>query len=533
MTQLTANQQKSNLLLLNSQIEEQLANIEGQSVILGRQSNLNDVVRGNASYFQMNTLTNEISNIVVTSFLIDSFELYFDAPIPPPREDTPVKYGSLQNMDDKNIFNILGDDNVKWVGIREFAKFEDSRTVISHARKLRNFRGDVHALLIINLDPTHLTEWLTSFVNTSELVLLNEHDQVLANTSSSLLGNFYSVPFEVTDDTVPTFERVDNDLVVGSRLSFNDWKTLSVTPYSYLTSTSREIAINMIFVSIIMVLVALLFGLLFISKLTYPLKQLIDLMEEYKLNRTIQKIPNDYDNEFGKIFDVYRNLTARNEYLLKKVITHYRRQKVSELKALQANINPHFLYNTLDQLNWRAIENDDDEMSHMIELLGEMLRIGLSKGESVIPIEKEVEYVKKYLELQSIRLEDKLSYTIHVDDDIKNSFIPKLTLQPFVENSIVHGFSDSRHGRIEIAVNKTNSNDIVITLIDNGIGAENFQKESKTSTGGYGIKNVKERLKNYFENDVSICIENHSDSGVMVEIIIPNIKNIDKMSVIN
>lgn len=531
-TNLTAEQQRSHLTLLNDQIEEQLASIEGQSVVLGRQNNLNDVVRGNASYYQMGLLTTEITNVVVTNYLIDSIELYIDSPLPPAREDTPVKFGSLSDIEDSDLMNNLGDDNVKWLGIRQFELFDESRNVITLARKLRNFRGEVHALLLVNINPTELNNWLASFQNQSDLLILNDQNEILASTNESPLAEVYALLIELDTPNQPVHQIVDDNLIVANRLASPAWTTLSITSYDYLTNTSREMALGMTLVSIIMISLALVGSMFVITQFTAPFNQLINLMKDYKLNRTVQEIPDDYENEFGEIFDVYKNLIERNEYLLNEVITHHNQQKIAELKALQANINPHFLYNTLDQLNWRAIENDDDEMSHMIELLGEMLRIGLSKGESVIPIEREVAYVEKYLELQQIRLENRISYSLEVEENIKDSYIPKLTLQPFVENSIIHGFNNMDCGHITIKVLESADETITITIKDTGEGAETFEKSSNTDTGGYGIKNVRERLDTYYNYQAKIYLANAKDKGVIVKIVIPNITNVDGFQIL-
>lgn len=533
ITELTSEQQENNLKLLNNQIESQVSFVEGQSVILGRQRRLQNVIRGNASYYEMNILSTDISNIVYTSPLIDSAEVYFNGTLPPQYEDRPVKYGKLDGLEDSIMLNILGDDNAKWIGIREFQLHDHSKTVISYAKKLRNFRGEVHALLVMNIDPLFLNNSLSEFSDTSDILLINRHDQVLASSGNYVIGSYYSSPFDLNNADNSVHQSPDNELVVLSDFPNMDWQTVNITPADYLTRTSKRISFNMLVISLILIVLALMLAMLFVSRLTYPFRILINLMNDYKLNRTIQKIPTDYNNEFGRIFEVYKNLIERNEYLLKKVISNHKMQKRSEMKALQANINPHFLYNTLDQLNWRAIGNDDEEMSNMIELLGEMLRIGLANGKSIITVEEEAQYLDKYLQLQSIRLNDNLNYKIHIDDTIKDSFIPKLTLQPFVENSIIHGFNKVNGGTLDVNITDSGENTISILIDDDGSGAETFDKTSKKNTGGYGIKNVRERLNNYYNKTIQMKISNKLPHGVRVLIEIPNIKDKKDMSVLN
>nr|WP_239585346.1 sensor histidine kinase [Amphibacillus cookii] len=255
-------------------------------------------------------------------------------------------------------------------------------------------------------------------------------------------------------------------------------------------------------------------------------------MNNYQLTRTIQDIPDDYQNEFAQLFNGYQNLIKRNERLHHSLIKKYRQHKRAELKALQANINPHFLYNTLDQLNWRAIERGDDDMSIIIELLGDMLRTGLSNGESIMTLEEEVNYVKKYLQLQSIKDSDAFQYTIHLEEKIKDACIPKLTLQPFVENAIIHGFQEMAGGKISINISQRNQQ-VFISIQDNGVGATSFSKSNqKAKTGGYGIKNVKERLNNYFNYKANLMISNREQGGVEVQLTFPVIRDKKALSFI-
>ena len=516
---MTAKTQENNLLLLNTQLENQLTHIEGQSVTLSRQNNLNLTLRNNASHHQMTILNMQIANVAYTDSLIDSVELYYNGALPPQRENQPVKYGSLSSVADDPVMQKLGDQGVGWLGMREFSLYGQLTPVISHARKLRNFKGEMHAVMLINIDPIALSEWLAQFSDDSALLLLDQANQVLASTDTEQIGSHYSVS---TEDSLSIPKNNSESLVVINEVASNNWKIISITPYHILTEASRSIAENMIIISIIVSLMTLLAAVFFISKVTFPIKQLIHLMKHHRLNRDKQEeIPTDYENEFGEIFAVYKDLTERNKYLLKEVVTHHDIGKRAELRALQANINPHFLYNTLDQLNWRAIENDDDEMSSMIELLGDMLRIGLSKGESIITIEREAQYVEKYLELQKIRLKHKLSYTIFVDPTINDAYIPKLTLQPFVENAIIHGFNNQETGQIIIKIEKEDDQTVVITIKDNGSGATTFEKKQSIHTGGYGIRNVSERLDNYFNKNFNLTLENHHEEGVLVTIRIP------------
>src|SRR5699024_4950723 len=164
-------------------------------------------------------------------------------------------------------------------------------------------------------------------------------------------------------------------------------------------------------------------------------------------------------------------------------------------------------------------------MSEMIELLGDMLRTGLANGESVLTIEDEVKYVEKYLKLQVIRKQGTFRYQIDLNKQISHVFIPKLTLQPFVENAIIHGLQDTENGLITITIDEKDQQ-IYVSIKDNGVGADSFsKKEQNTKTGGYGIKNVKDRLNNYYNYNAKVSIMNRPEGGVEVLLIIPKISD--------
>lgn len=519
---LTADQQHTNLILMQQQIEEHLRTLENQSVVLSRQSSFQNIIGGGQSYYQVNLLTNDFSTVIYSNGPLHTIEVYTEN-APTHNIQSPVRYGELSDVEDNQWYDRLNERNVAWIGIREVEMMHDEVPVISHGRAIRSSRGELEALLILNLDPLIVEHWLRSFESVSPLYFLNEQNQILASTDQYMTGDIPPLPENIKEQEASLSLQINDDLYVSTEVAPYGWRLVSVTPYSQLTEGIQQMVINMIGISIVIIFLAIITIHFLTREMTKPIQQLSILMDQYKLNRSLQKIPVDYKNEFGQLFLGYKNLITRNERLMHSIIQNHKQQKRMELKALQANINPHFLYNTLDQLNWRAITNEDDEMSEMIELLGDMLRVGLSNGESVISIEDEVNYVQKYLQLQIIRKNESFSYSIHLSDDAKNFYIPKLTLQPFIENSLVHGLQEKTDGKIElIIISKENS--IEISIKDNGVGADNFEKTGRKKTGGYGIRNVKERLDNYFDYKANLVLKN-LEEGVLVVLTIPKINN--------
>ncbi len=523
---LTASQQQTNLDLIKQNIEEKLRSLETNAVVLSRQRSLNEVINNRTSYYQAYSLSIDFSNSVYSNGALHSIEIYMNDP-PTNNIQNPVRYGHLDHAKQSDWIHLLDKQISAWLGIRTVEMIAGEERVISHARVINNARGDMQAIIVLNLDPLIVENWLRSYPNESTLYLINENDHVLASTNHVVIGENYAVSSAIKEQ--PYLIEGD-ELVVKTDLLPYEWKLIGVTPYHELTESSKQVAKDLLLFSALLTLVVIIIISVLTNQLTKPIAKLTDLMNHYHLDSTVQDIPKDYHNEFGQLFSGYRNLITRNEHLHNSLIKQYKQHKHAELRALQANINPHFLYNTLDQLNWRAIEQGDDEMSMMIELLGDMLRTGLSNGESIMTIEEEVDYVEKYLKLQVIRKQNHFHYQISCQDSISQALIPKLTLQPFVENAIIHGLQDLKDGLITISISEKNEM-VLISIKDNGVGADSFTKSNKViKTGGYGIKNVKERLNHYYNNKAKVNLFNRAEGGVEVQLVIPKVTNKDEFS---
>ena len=197
----------------------------------------------------------------------------------------------------------------------------------------------------------------------------------------------------------------------------------------------------------------------------------------------------------------------------------------TELKALQAQINPHFLYNTLDSISWMCEQGKNKEAVVMVNALAQLFRISISKGHELIPIRNEVQHAKSYLQIQSVRYKDQFSYRFAVDESCLDYLCNKITLQPIIENAIYHGINGLvEKGRIVIRI-ASSGDDILATVEDNGVGMEPEQIEAifkrSDNKAGIGIKNVNDRLKIWFGDAYGITIESEPDHGTRVIVRMP------------
>ena len=202
---------------------------------------------------------------------------------------------------------------------------------------------------------------------------------------------------------------------------------------------------------------------------------------------------------------------------------------------LRAQINPHFLYNTLDSIQWMCEEEKTEDAITMVGALAQLFRISISKGYELIPIEKEIQHAKNYLVIQSYRYKDQFIYNFDIDEEVLPYLCNKITIQPIIENALYHGISRMvDEGEISISVHKV-GNDIIMKIKDNGVGmseeqVQNILKKERTDSKGIGVKNVNDRIKIYFGNNYGIVVESELDVGTTITIKIPAVME-DRYSV--
>lgn len=531
----TMEYQKNNLYRLSEELGDNLQTFQDYSVILSRQQMFREVISGRRSLIGQSSgttsLTNDFSNIIYSVPAIHSVEIYMNSP-PVDNIQYPVRYFQLDDVYETEWYEDLEDISYSWLGTRDVETMAGDHSVISLGRKINSSRGQLQSMIVINLDPYTVESWLRKYHEDSHIVLLDDKGAIVASTGDNEIGDEQYqelIDFSHSEETIfdsPSQDQLQmaNDVIVTTSIPAVNWTVMEVTPYGEIIQGSKEMARILIVIGFLAIIIVLIGTMFLTKKFTDPILELTRVMKSYQLTQSRVTLPEGYKNEFGELFTGFEELTNRVEDLYSSLDEQHRRQREAEIKALQANINPHFLYNTLDQINWVAIEKGNIDISRMIELLGKMLRIGLSKGESVITVDNELKYLEYYMKLQKIQLEDRFTYTINARREVLEYYIPKLTLQPFVENAIIHGFRDRRAGVVDISITEADSH-LEIEISDNGIGFSadtNIEKENHL--GGYGIKNVIERLHVYYGEKSTMTIDS-SENGTTVMILIPKVKD--------
>ncbi len=305
----------------------------------------------------------------------------------------------------------------------------------------------------------------------------------------------------------------------------------------YLANKNRFSQIGILYLILLPLVVALSFLAAWaISVSIYiPIKKLHDVTATITHNDLQSLVTGNNVDEITELGMSFNIMIGRIRQLLDSKIKEQENLKKAELKALQAQINPHFLYNTLDTIIWMVQANKSEQVIEMVQALSNFFRIALSKGADWITIQQEVEHVRCYLTIQKLRYHDILDYKIEVDEDILSGTILKLTLQPLVENAIYHGIKNKRSGgTITVRARRAGPERVLLEIIDDGTGFTPYRLkkiqetlegdsagEFQFSDTGFGLENVHRRIQLYYGKEYGLTVQSRYQEGTRVAVLIP------------
>ena len=227
-------------------------------------------------------------------------------------------------------------------------------------------------------------------------------------------------------------------------------------------------------------------------------------------------------DEIGQLIGNYNVMVDRVEALLREQYTLGQEKVEAELKALQSQINPHFLYNTLDMINWMSQKKESENIRSVVQAMSRFYRLTLSKGRDIVSIRDEVEMCEAYMEIQKRRYRGRICYEVEVDEDILDCLIPKITLQPFLENAIIHGINEKADGRGMVILNGwMEDGRITLSVTDDGEGMTQEDKKKSHQGSHYGLSNIEHRLELFFGESIPVQVESSPGIGTCVIVSIP------------
>jgi two-component system, sensor histidine kinase YesM len=319
--------------------------------------------------------------------------------------------------------------------------------------------------------------------------------------------------------------------VMAQRSPYTDWRTIGVFS---LAETLREVNLIRYWTYIIggvTMILAVGTAYLFASSIAKPVLDLRSLMKRVEEGDLSVRFSGFHGDEIGELGLGFNEMIGRIQGLIDQVYAEQHSKREAELRILQEQIKPHFLYNALDTIQWMAQEHRVDDVVSMVGALSSLFRIGLSKGREFISLSSELEHVESYLHIQKMRYEDKFDYSIKCDPALGSRQVLRLTLQPLVENAIYHGIKERRgHGTLSVEA-RLDGGDLVLTVADDGVG---MSREALSqllgsldtggpSPGGYGIRNVHERIRLTFGKPYGLFFESVFGEGTVVTVRHPDL----------
>ena len=324
----------------------------------------------------------------------------------------------------------------------------------------------------------------------------------------------------------------ENKLYTMSKSTKTGWTVVGAMDTTELLKNSKQTQLNYIMVAAILLLAVIVISSLLSKEITRPILLLRDSMskvEEGKFQQANVEVTTM--NEIGSLTKSFNVMTKRIQELMEQNVAAQKEKRKSEMKALQAQINPHFLYNTLDSIIWMAEAGQNDDVVLMTSALAKLLRQSISNDKEQVRVEEEMNYVQSYLTIQKMRYKDKLEYTIDVDSEICSVSIIKFAIQPLVENAIYHGlkYKDTK-GKISIR-GYVRGKKGYITITDDGVGMdeetlkyifdEKQKKEKKPKSNGVGVPTVQKRLQLYYGPEYGISYISRQGEGTVATGTIP------------
>lgn len=313
-------------------------------------------------------------------------------------------------------------------------------------------------------------------------------------------------------------------------VGYTGWKLLSVTPEKGIPLNNLKMRLFVVFVVAAFLLVLVLTNTFISSRITTPIQKLERSVNAIEAGNLDIEVYMGGSYELRHLGRSIGDMAKRIKALMQDIMTEHESKRKNEFDILQSQINPHFLYNTLDIIVWMIENEQKQEAVAVVTALARFFRISLSKGKSIITVRDELEHVRNYLMIQQMRFKNKFTYHIDAKEDVMDLVSLKLILQPLVENAIYHGmeFMDG-DGEISVEVYQE-SEDLWFRISDNGLGMTAEQVESLLSEeehisskrgSGIGVKNVNERIRLYFGEEYGLTIQSEPDDGTIISIHLP------------
>ena len=409
-------------------------------------------------------------------------------------------YVDAINNSDMPVFNPVRKD--------EDSSMNSNSWFLSISRDIKNSKGENLGVIVFDIKYEMFERYLRSnaFGKQSDSIIIDNHGNVIYYRDAKCFADKKCLEkFSEKNKNKDTY-------LYETQIENTNWNLRSLANTNDLVTLKKNFSHIVIIIFLVSLAFSSIITFIVITKILKPLIKLENHMQNFENNLREFHLSEKTGYEIQNLVEHFNVMVEKIKYL-----------REYEIKALHSQINPHFLYNTLDTIIWMAEFEDNEKVISITKSLANYFRLSLSNGHEKIPLKDEIMHTKEYLFIQKQRYEDKLSYFFNIEDESLLSIeVPKIIIQPIVENSIYHGIKNlSGNGIITIDVYRENSA-INILIKDNGIGFEKAKQFKKSKTGGVGIKNVDKRIKFYYGKNYGVFInKDNKTEGAEVIIKIP------------
>ena len=394
--------------------------------------------------------------------------------------------------------------------------------------------------LSINTEALTQIQKNIDFASEGKVLILDEKNEIVQG-QESVLSKKAETLFTQTDGEFKYEIDGKKYQVVYHVADGTNWKVIGTIPLQEISADVMLIQKQMIKILIIGILLSIAFSMGLSWMFVRPIYHTVSAMNCFSEGDFTVRLEANRKDEFGEMNRVFNETIQKIEELMHEVTNSKLLNKEMEFKALQAQINPHFLYNALDTVNWMAMKEGNLEICDMVSAIADLMRISIGNRQNVFTVQRELKYVKDYLYIQETRYRDRFEVIFDIDDQILQQKIPKLTLQPLVENAIVHSVEVSRGKTVLMISGYVEEDRVIIEIKDNGVGmkpetlAHLFEtpdgatKDISVAHTGLGVYAVQQRLQYFYGEDYGLTAESEYGKGTCIKICIPYTKGEEKL----
>lgn len=403
------------------------------------------------------------------------------------------------NKDMKNISwykKLINSNNMAFASKADFSKIssDSSKNIISISKEIKDKNNKRLGFVVINLSYKFLEDFLSTinFGKDGYVFILSSEEELLFKSKN--MEDFGKKDYEKLLKKRMKPEKMD---FVSSNVFIpnTQWKLVGISFSNAISNLKKQLIESSLILALIVFVLTLLVSIFVSKKISKPIIYLIGEIKKtdkklYKIkflpqaSSEIQILTKEYNNLIDRIFVLTEDIEKKEE-----------QKRTYQVKALQSQINPHFLYNTLDTILWLVEFGENEKAIKVTKNLGMLLRNSLNIDEDFVKLDKEIEHAKNYLDIQKIRYDNKFTYEFIKKIETSSLYVPKLILQPIIENAIYHGIREKKSkSYIKIIVEK-NPEYLIIKIIDNGLGPKEKKENIPTKLGGIGMENVNNRIK--------------------------------------